>query len=311
MQTDKKSSLLRYGVAVLAALIGVIPRLLLTPLVGADVPFITLFPAVAASALFGGLGPGLVTTFIGALAANFFILNSFAFSFSEPKEIVQMILFLVMGGFISWAISERGSFISWAISERDRVEAYVEQLKIESEKQARETLDALRKSEKRSQLTQRTVGVGVWEWDLKTDEVEWSEGIYELLGLEASSEKIFSKKWLEFIVPEDRERATGYIQRLIDGEYDEFYDEFRIRRRDGAIRWITSQGQIMRGADKRAVRLLGLNFDITERKKTELEIKHLNQELNRRIRELQTIFDIAPVGIAVAHDPNCDVSSAR
>ncbi|HSK72680.1 MAG TPA: ATP-binding protein, partial [Pyrinomonadaceae bacterium] len=57
--------------------------------------------------------------------------------------------------------------------------------------------------------------------------------------------------------------------------------------------------------------LRGVNYDITGRKETELEIKHLNHELNRRIKELQAIFDIAPVGIAVALDPSCDVIRAN
>jgi PAS domain S-box-containing protein len=160
-------------------------------------------------------------------------------------------------------------------------------------------------------LAQKTTGVGIWEWDLKTDDVQWSEGVYELLGLEIGSREAKVENWHDFILPKDFKAADAKIQKLIADGQHEFYDEFRIRRADGAVRWIASQGQIIRGKDNRAERLFGVNYDITARKESELAIKNLNHELNIRIKELQTIFDIAPVGIAVAADPNCDVISAN
>src|SRR5262245_24510766 len=59
----------RYGTALAGAALAVLIRALLTPLWGMKVPFITLYPAVALSAWYGGLGPGLVTTALCAIAA--------------------------------------------------------------------------------------------------------------------------------------------------------------------------------------------------------------------------------------------------
>ena len=191
-----------------------------------------------------------------------------------------MILFLTMG-----------VFISWIVGERERVRNLLLRARTESER-----------SEKRSRLAQKTTGVGIWEWDLKTDQVEWSEGVYELLGLEIGSREAKAENWNDFVLPEDLAPAQAKIRKLIVDNHDEFYDEFRIKRADGAVRWIASQGQIIRGKNRIAGHLFGVNYDITARKESELAIKKLNHELNIPIKELQTIFDIAPVGIAVAAD---------
>jgi PAS domain S-box len=293
MRIFDKSLLIRCAVAVSATALGLLLCFMVNPPLGSDVPFITLFPAVALSALFAGFRAGLLTTLLCALAAVFFIMPSGGdLSPMPPKDLTQLIIFLLVG-----------SFISWAISERMRVRKYLEQVKTESEKQ----VEALREIEEKSRLAQKYTGLGIWEWNLKTNEVRWSEGVYNILGLKAGAEKACVEKWVEFVLPEDREPAIKKMQDAIAAGHHEFYDEFRVRRPvDGSIRWLASQGQIIRDSNGEALRLRGINFDITERKESELEIKKLNQELNIRVKELQAIFDIAPVGIAVAHDADCN-----
>ena len=153
MEISKRSFLTRYGAALLAAAIGLLLRWFLSSLLDDRVPFITLFPAVALSAMLGGFGAGLLTTLLGALAVNFFIMSpQNTFSLSKPDDLAQLLLFLAMG-----------VFISWIVGERERVRNLLQRARSESER-----------SEKRSQLAQKTAGVGIWEWDLKTDEVQWS-----------------------------------------------------------------------------------------------------------------------------------------
>ena len=133
----------------------------------------------------------------------------------------------------------------------------------------RRAQEALRESEERLQLAQRAANVGTWEWNLKTDEVVWSEGIYALLGLEQESNWPDLKRWFEFIHPDDRAGARASVERLVAAGGVDFYHEFRVVRADGAVRWLASKGQLMRGADGAAERLIGVNLDITERKQAE------------------------------------------
>lgn len=296
---------IRYGVAILSALVALALRLAATPLLGnSEVPFITFFPAVAFSALVGGWRAGLLTSFLGALAGNYFFIvphSSFAL---EQKDLVQTIFFLAMGGFISWAVSERG-----------RLENLLEKVKTESELKTRAVRAALRESEEKSRLAQRFTKVGIWEWDLETGKIEWSEGVYDLLGIKPDKMDASVTNWTNFILPEDIENEEAKLQQWINDGSEEFYTEFRLKRPgDGAIIWVAVQGQIIRdsaAASSKAVRLVGVNYNITERKAAELKIKKLNHELNVRIKELETIFEIAPVGIAVAQDASCDVISAN
>jgi PAS domain S-box-containing protein len=284
---------MRYGAAVISTAAALALRSALTPVIEEDVPFITMFPAIVFSAMFGGFGAGLATTLLGALTINFFIMfPQNALAFSHPRDVVQMSLFVATG-----------VFISWLAGERKRAHSLLRLAQSESER-----------SENRSQLAQKFTGVGIWEWDLKTGKVEWSEGIYQLLGLEIGAQEATLENWLDYMLPEDREPSMAKVRKAIAEGGDEFYHEFRIRRPDGALRWIASQGQIIRGDgtdNAAAARLFGVNYDITARKESELAIKNLNHELNIRIKELQTIFDIAPVGIAVAGDANCDVITAN
>ena len=71
-----RSLWMRYGVAVGAAVLALLVRFPLAPLLGVTAPYLTFFIATTASAVFGGFGPGLVTTLAGAILALAFVLPS-------------------------------------------------------------------------------------------------------------------------------------------------------------------------------------------------------------------------------------------
>src|SRR5687768_4013729 len=107
MRAAGNSFLFRYGFAAIAAALSVALRIALTPLLGPHVQFITLFPAVVLSALFGGFGAGIVATLLGGLALNYFLVAPTLSFSSSPDELSQLAVFLVMGTFISWVASDR------------------------------------------------------------------------------------------------------------------------------------------------------------------------------------------------------------
>ncbi len=129
----------------------------------------------------------------------------------------------------------------------------------------REAEDALRESEERLRVAQQAARIGSWEWDVKTGAAVWSEMIWSLLGLEPGEVSPRIETFVEFIHPDDRDAAfTKVSQVLAQGE--DYYDEFRIVRRNGKVLWLSSKGRVIRSADGRAERMLGVNIDITERK---------------------------------------------
>lgn len=107
-QSSLHTQLLRYGVALLSAVLAVFIRSLLTPLWGGQLPFLTLFPAVLVSAWYGGLGPGLVTTALCAAAAAYLWLTPlYSLDVAQPADVIGLVLAVLVMLLISWLTAAR------------------------------------------------------------------------------------------------------------------------------------------------------------------------------------------------------------
>src|SRR5215217_309679 len=91
------SPLLRYGVAVLAVGVAFGLKLLLAPLIVQGTPFLLIFSAIMISAWYGGLGPGLLATFTGGLAADYFSLQPTGSLSGFSLETVPLLVFFLEG----------------------------------------------------------------------------------------------------------------------------------------------------------------------------------------------------------------------
>src|SRR5215510_10992999 len=102
MSIANRSQVLRYSFTILAITLATLLRFVLTPLLDLEVPFILYFPTVVLCAWFGGLGPGLLSTALGGLAALYFFLQpQFSLAISEPTAMAQVIIFSLAGALIS------------------------------------------------------------------------------------------------------------------------------------------------------------------------------------------------------------------
>jgi PAS domain S-box-containing protein len=140
--------------------------------------------------------------------------------------------------------------------------------------------EALRASEERLRLAQQAARVGTWEWDIQTGASVWSEMIWQLIGLEPGEVPPSLEKFVSFIHPDDREPALRKVNRVL-AESDYYYDEFRLVPRNGPMLWVASKGRVIRSADGRPKRMLGVNIDITERKLAEESLKRALAELRQ------------------------------
>ncbi|MDC3961218.1 response regulator [Polyangium jinanense] len=103
----------RYAVALLSAGLGLGSRLLLTPIVGNEVPFITMFPAVVLSGWYGGFRAGMLTTLVGGSSVAWFFLRYDFTPVGGPVEkVTSLVVFLLMGVLISWLTNERNVAIA-------------------------------------------------------------------------------------------------------------------------------------------------------------------------------------------------------
>jgi PAS domain S-box-containing protein len=104
--------------------------------------------------------------------------------------------------------------------------------------------------------------------------------------------------WLDAVHPKDRAGAAAEFM-AATAQQRPFQLEYRLRRHDGAYRWAIDAAAPRRSADGEFLGFIGSVLDITDRKAVE-------EELRRRQGELQTMLDLSPVGVAVAHDPHAE-----
>lgn len=149
--------------------------------------------------------------------------------------------------------------------------------------------DELRGSEQQLLLAQQAGKIGTWQWNLFTNEISWSNAIWTLLGLEPNSIALNPEFFINFIHPDDRERALKGVEVAL-ALGDDYQDEFRVIRHDGTIRWLLSKGRVTRRRDGKPELLMGVNVDITDRKQAEAALAESNQTL-------QAIVQACPLAI--------------
>lgn len=157
--------------------------------------------------------------------------------------------------------NQKGWFTHWVSVQRD----------ITSRKQA-EAL--LRESQERYELAVRGANDGLWDWNLKTNEVYFSCRWKSMLGNEENEISNTPDGWFNRIHSEDLVRVKTEIAAHLEGNSPHFESEHRMRHADGTYRWMLSRGLAVRDENKRAYRMAGSQTDITDRKVAEEQLIH-------------------------------------
>lgn len=133
----------------------------------------------------------------------------------------------------------------------------------------RQAEEDLRQMNERFSLATTAARLGVWDWDVRNNDLHWDEGMYKLYGIKEEDFAGAYEAWLQGVHPDDRGPCEEVSNDALRGE--RAYDtEFRVRWPDGSIHYLKAYGQIVRDPAGSPLRMTGINFDITERKKTEL-----------------------------------------
>ena len=156
----------------------------------------------------------------------------------------------------------------------------------EALRQSEQMQRALQDSEQRLRLVLEGGHMGRWEWDLRTDAMFWCARVYELLGL-GSERPASGKNLLARVDPQDREGVEALVRTAVADQSD-LEAEFRVVRRKGEpygeIVWLASRGKVLCDDRGRAVRMLGVLYDVTERKRMEAELLQLNRRLTEEVQ---------------------------
>ena len=166
---------------------------------------------------------------------------------------------------------------------------------------------ALKESQLRLEEAQRIAHVGHWDRDLETGRITWSDEIYRILGLPLEERDSVRTEWLDVVHPEDRQRLSLAIEEMQRG-IRRFDVEFRIVRPNGEVRFLHSQGGVIRDERGRPLRMFGTAQDITESKRAEEQLKATNEQLRALSASLQ--FAREEEGIRIARELHDELGSA-
>jgi PAS domain S-box-containing protein len=156
----------------------------------------------------------------------------------------------------------------------------------------KEAENVLRKTQEQLMLAIRSANVGLWDWDLQSNEVYYSPEWKRQLGYEDHEISNDFSEWESRVHPEDLERAKGTIHTFLDNPYPNYYNEFRMQHKDGSYRWILAQASLINDDQGRPIHMIGSHIEITGSKRAEEKLR----ASETRYREL---FNNINSGVAV------------
>jgi signal transduction histidine kinase len=163
-----------------------------------------------------------------------------------------------------------------------------------SEKKLLPVLQSLRVTQARLESTLEAGSVGTWTWDIVSDRLIADEFTARMFSVAASAaaEGLPAAAYLQVVHDEDRADVADALEHAITsrGPYD---IEYRVRQRDGALRWLQARGRVESNAAGQASHFHGAVIDITDRKLSELSLRNNNQQLKRSNRDLEDFAYIA------------------
>ncbi len=170
--------------------------------------------------------------------------------------------------------------------ERQRTNNMLVELNQQLESKVQKRTVELQKLSERLTLSLRSGAIGCWEWNIAEQKLFWDERMYELYGISQDDFHLDYESWANMLHPDDLEATKEMGERALLGEDT----EFRILHRDRSIHFIKNYGTLVRDEKGHPQSLIGINFNISDRKQAE------NAILTSQ-KFLQTVLDTFPLSV--------------
>ena len=260
------------------------------------------FPAVFFSARCSGFWGGLVATLLSVLCAiYFFISPSLQWAIADVNSGYAMVLFIIMGLLFSVThgqLLESKRRTQSALHEIDLANQKItalQQQNLELDKTINPLVTALDQNTHRQEANSHVeqpfkvqddrwlfaleaVGVGVWDWNVQTNQVLYSVLWKTMLGYQDNEVGDSFEEWHSRVHPEDLPGCYEALNAHIRGDSPFYESEHRLRSKDGSYKWILVRGQaIERNPEGQPIRVIGTHTDLSQVEGFDIELRESEQ----------------------------------
>ncbi|MEN9474108.1 MAG: hypothetical protein RIS48_828, partial [Pseudomonadota bacterium] len=153
-------------------------------------------------------------------------------------------------------------------------------------RQLQQSQAELQKSHDLLSLAEQSAGISFWNWDMNLgpDQLNWSEQMFRLFGLDPARASASFDTWRQVVHPDDLPAAEASITDAMR-EHQPFAATYRIVLSDGAVRWVDAFGRASYDEAGAPKHFSGLCLDVTHRKQAEQDLRDLNAELECKVLE--------------------------
>ncbi len=155
----------------------------------------------------------------------------------------------------------------------EELEKRIQELEV-TESKLKFSQEKLRESEERFALAVKGSNLGLWDWNIRTGDLAYSEHWADMLEYRINELEPNISTFESFLHPADKDRVMESLIKSFKDDDFEYNEEFRMKTRSGGWRWINSRGKVVaRDTEKKALRMVGTNTDISKQKQVEEALK--------------------------------------
>ncbi|MFB9151405.1 PAS domain S-box protein [Roseovarius ramblicola] len=140
--------------------------------------------------------------------------------------------------------------------------------------EGRKWIEDLRVSEERFRLVTNASKDVIWDWDVRTGSLWWSDKLRTVFGYDPGTTPALASDITACVHPDDAEKVRSGLGRLVEGRKDVWQEEYRFLRADGRVAYIRDRAIVLRDDDGAAMRVIGSMVDVTQEREREAILRH-------------------------------------